>query len=158
MFFVFDFSLRAEKYNEATTFSVVYFTNHSVAYVVGGRVGMDDTHLTRSHWKLVLLLLLLHSYSLYIYTPPPPFWGYARPLSPSFAPVHQFFASCARSSVAGRTVFTTLLENRFSKRTVFTIANEIGFPGLTIFTIVLKRVFLYAQFLQYVLRRGVKKQ
>ena len=84
--------------------------------------------------------------------------GYDGTLSPSFAPVHQFFASCARSSVAGRTVFTTLLENRFSKRTVFTRANEIGFPGLTIFTIVLKRAFLYAQFLQYFLRRGVKKQ
>ena len=93
----------------------------------------------------------------YIYTPPPPFWGYDRTLSPSFAPPYQFFASCARSSVAGRTVFTTLLENRFSKRTVFTMANEIGFPGLTIFTIVLKRAFLYAQFLQYFLRRGVKK-
>ena len=95
---------------------------------------------------------------IYIYTPPPPFWGYVRTLSPSFAPVHQFFASCARSSVAGRTVFTTLLENRFSKRTVFTMANEIAIPGTTIFTIVLKRAFLYAQFLQYFLRRGVKKQ
>ena len=81
-------------------------------------------------------------------------------LSPSplhLGAVHQFFASCARSSVAGRTVFTTLLENRFSKRTVFTMANEIAIPGTTIFTIVLKRAFLYAQFLQYFLRRGVKK-
>ena len=55
-------------------------------------------------------------------------------------------------------IFTTLLEKRFSKRTVFTMANEIGFPALTIFTIVLKRAFLHAQFLQYFLRRGVKKQ
>ena len=50
-------------------------------YVVGGRVGMDDTHYFK--WDLVLLL---HSYSLYIYTPPPPFWGYDRSLSPSLAP------------------------------------------------------------------------
>ena len=48
-FFIFDFSLRAEKENEAAVFSVVYFTNHSVTYVVGGRVGMDDTHLIRSN-------------------------------------------------------------------------------------------------------------
>ena len=47
--FFFLFSMRAEKKNEATYFSVVYFTNHSVAYVVGGRVGMDDTHLIRSN-------------------------------------------------------------------------------------------------------------
>ena len=128
--------------------------------------GWEWARLTKSKYisteitclLLLLLLLLLHSYSLYIYTPPPPFWGYDRTLSPSFAVPYQFFTSCARSSVAGRTVFTTLLENRFSKRTVFTMANEIGFSGLPIFTIVLKRAFLYAQFLQYFLRRGIKKQ
>ena len=58
---------------------------------MGGRVGIDDTHLTRSHWKLVLLLLLLlllllHSYSLCIYTPPPPSWGYDRTLAVGLAP------------------------------------------------------------------------
>ena len=120
--------------------------------------GWEWARLTKSKYILIEVTCPPFLLLIYIYTPPPPFWGYARPLSPSFAPVHQFFTSCARSSVAGRTVFTTLLENRFSKRTVFTMANEIGFPGLTIFTIVLKRAFLYAQFLQYFLRRGVKKQ
>ena len=41
--------MRAERKNEAAYFTVVYFTNHSVAYVVGGQVGMDDTHLIRSN-------------------------------------------------------------------------------------------------------------
>ena len=76
----------------------------------------------------------------------------------SGAPPPQLFASFAPSSVAGRTVFTILLENRFSKRSVFTMANEIGIPGITIFTIVLNRAFLREQFLQYFLRRGVNKQ
>ena len=48
-FFIFDCSTRAEKKKEAAYLSVVYFTNHSVAYVVRGRVGMDDTHLIRSN-------------------------------------------------------------------------------------------------------------
>ena len=46
---LFFFSMRAEKKNEAAYFTVVYFTNHPVAYVVGGRVGMDDSRLIRSN-------------------------------------------------------------------------------------------------------------
>ena len=41
--------MRAEKQNEAAYFIVVYFTNHPVAYVVGGRVGIDDSRLIRSN-------------------------------------------------------------------------------------------------------------
>ena len=50
-----------KKDREAAAYSVAYFTNHTVAYVVGGRVEMNETHLTRSNLKLVLLLLLLRS-------------------------------------------------------------------------------------------------
>ena len=40
--------MRAEKKNEAAYFTVVYFTNHPVTYVLGGQVGIDDSRLIPS--------------------------------------------------------------------------------------------------------------